>query len=54
MVALQSVIFEGTSRPRAARNYQIQMVGFPPKQHPDEKKMIEEAGLADSVVIQKF
>lgn len=46
--------FIDASRPGAARNYQLQTVGFPPKQLIDDTKTIEEAGLANSVVIQKF
>ncbi|MED6123956.1 Plant UBX domain-containing protein 4, variant 2 [Stylosanthes scabra] len=42
------------SRPAGQRNYQLQMMGFPPKILGDETQTIEQAGLANSVVIQKF
>lgn len=42
------------SRPAAARNYQLQMMGFPPKVLSDGTQTIEQAGLANSVIIQKF
>ncbi|OVA20007.1 UBX [Macleaya cordata] len=45
--------FIDASRPGGARNYQLQTVGFPPKQLTDVKQTIEEAGLANSVLIQK-
>ncbi|KAJ6802986.1 putative plant UBX domain-containing protein 4 [Iris pallida] len=45
--------FIDSSRPGAARNYQLQTVGFPPKQLADATMTIEQAGLANSVVIQK-
>lgn len=41
------------SRPGGSRNYQLQTVGFPPKQLTDLTQTIEQAGLANSVVIQK-
>uniref|UniRef100_A0A5B7B593 Plant UBX domain-containing protein 4 n=1 Tax=Davidia involucrata TaxID=16924 RepID=A0A5B7B593_DAVIN len=41
-------------RPGATRTYQLQTVGFPPKQLTDPTQTIEQAGLANSVVIQKF
>lgn len=46
--------FIDSSRPGAARNYQLQTVGFPPKQLSDVAMTIEQAGLANSVVIQKL
>ncbi|MED6144485.1 Plant UBX domain-containing protein 4 [Stylosanthes scabra] len=42
------------SRPGGQRNYQLQIMGFPPKILADETQTIEQAGLANSVVIQKF
>lgn len=45
--------FIDTSRPGPSRTYQLQMVGFPPKQLNDLGQTIEEAGLANSVIIQK-
>ncbi|KAJ6769599.1 UBX DOMAIN CONTAINING PROTEIN [Salix purpurea] len=41
-------------RPGGARNYQLQLMGFPPKLLADSTQTIEQAGLANSVVIQKF
>uniref|UniRef100_A0A7N0TP34 SEP domain-containing protein n=1 Tax=Kalanchoe fedtschenkoi TaxID=63787 RepID=A0A7N0TP34_KALFE len=41
------------SRPGAPRNYQLQ-TGFPPKQLTDPAKTIEQAGLANSVIMQKL
>ncbi|KAJ4976788.1 hypothetical protein NE237_001894 [Protea cynaroides] len=46
--------FIDASRPGGARTYQLQTVGFPPKQLTDMTRTIEQAGLANSVVIQKF
>lgn len=46
--------FIDASRPGAQQNYQLQMMGFPPKILADETQTIEQAGLANSVVIQKF
>ncbi|RDX89917.1 Plant UBX domain-containing protein 4, partial [Mucuna pruriens] len=46
--------FINASRPGDAGNYQLQMMGFPPKLLSDETQTIEQAGLANSVVIQKF
>ncbi|KAE9599081.1 hypothetical protein Lal_00044093 [Lupinus albus] len=46
--------FVDASRPGAQRNYQLQMMGFPPKVLTDHTQTIEQAGLANSVVIQKF
>ncbi|KAG6471693.1 plant UBX domain-containing protein 4-like [Zingiber officinale] len=41
------------SRPGASNLYQLQTVGFPAKLLDDLSKTIEEAGLANSVIIQK-
>ncbi|KAK6932780.1 UBX domain [Dillenia turbinata] len=46
--------FIDASRPGNARNYQLQTVGFPPKQLTDLSHTIEQAGLANSVIIQKY
>ncbi|XVF87794.1 hypothetical protein PTKIN_Ptkin18bG0149500 [Pterospermum kingtungense] len=46
--------FINASRPGSAGNYQLQIVGFPPKLLTDPTQTIEQAGLANSVVIQKF
>lgn len=46
--------FIDASRAGAQQNYQLQMMGFPPKVLTDETQTIEQAGLANSVVIQKF
>lgn len=46
--------FIDASRPGGPRNYQLQMMGFPPKLLSDPTQTIEQAGLANSVVIQKF
>ncbi|KAJ0989576.1 hypothetical protein J5N97_007932 [Dioscorea zingiberensis] len=46
--------FIDASRPGAARTYQLQTVGFPPKQLTDMAQTIEQAGLANSVVIQRL
>ncbi|XP_077214506.1 plant UBX domain-containing protein 4-like [Tasmannia lanceolata] len=46
--------FIDASRPGGTRAYQLQTVGFPPKQLTDMTETIEKAGLANSVVIQKF
>ncbi|XP_057954183.1 plant UBX domain-containing protein 4-like [Malania oleifera] len=46
--------FIDASRPGGARTYQLQAMGFPPKQLTDLDQTIEQAGLASSVVIQKF
>ncbi|KAH7660110.1 UBX domain-containing protein 1 [Dioscorea alata] len=45
--------FIDASRPGATRTYQLQTVDFPPKQLTDMTQTIEQAGLANSVVIQK-
>ncbi|PON52152.1 UBX domain containing protein [Parasponia andersonii] len=46
--------FVDGSRPGGPRNYQLQVMGFPPKVLSDPTQTIEQAGLANSVVIQKF
>ncbi|XP_077224169.1 plant UBX domain-containing protein 4-like [Tasmannia lanceolata] len=46
--------FIGASRPGGTRAYQLQTVGFPPKQLTNMTETIEQAGLANSVVIQKL
>ncbi|EXB77026.1 UBA and UBX domain-containing protein [Morus notabilis] len=46
--------FIDASRPGGPRNYQLQMMGFPPKLLSDRTQTIEQAGLANSVVIQKL
>ncbi|KAB5560362.1 hypothetical protein DKX38_005319 [Salix brachista] len=46
--------FIDASRPGGARNYQLQMMGFPPKLLTEPTQTIEKAGLSNSVVIQKF
>lgn len=46
--------FINSSRPDGPRTYQLQTVGFPPKQLTDQNQTIEQAGLANSVVIQKI
>ncbi|MCD9646900.1 Plant UBX domain-containing protein 3 [Datura stramonium] len=46
--------FIDASRPSDTRAYQLQTVGFPPKILRDPTQTIEEAGLGNSVVIQKF
>ncbi|KHN32991.1 UBA and UBX domain-containing protein [Glycine soja] len=46
--------FIDASRPGGRQNYQLQLMGFPPKILADETQTIEQAGLANSVVIQKF
>ncbi|XP_022724518.1 plant UBX domain-containing protein 4-like [Durio zibethinus] len=46
--------FINASRPRSATNYQLQIMGFPPKLLTDPTQTIEQAGLSNSVVIQKF
>lgn len=46
--------FINASRPGGAQNYQLQLMGFPPKVLTDPTQTIEQAGLANSVVIQKF
>ncbi|KAL9457463.1 hypothetical protein AB3S75_006500 [Citrus x aurantiifolia] len=46
--------FIDASRPGSARNYQLQAMGFPPKQLTDLDQSVEQAGIANSVVIQKL
>ncbi|KAK4347621.1 hypothetical protein RND71_033960 [Anisodus tanguticus] len=46
--------FLHASRPSDTRAYQLQTVGFPPKILSEPTQTIEQAGLANSVVIQKF
>ncbi|KAF5741414.1 hypothetical protein HS088_TW10G00411 [Tripterygium wilfordii] len=46
--------FIDASRTGGARGYQLQTMGFPPKQLTDWDETIEQAGIANSVVIQKF
>lgn len=46
--------FIDASRPGTSRTYQLQTVGFPPKQLSDLNQTIEQAGLANSVIIQKL
>ncbi|KAL5715356.1 Plant UBX domain-containing protein 4 [Ranunculus cassubicifolius] len=46
--------FIDASRPGSPRTYNLQTVGFPPKQLTDVTQTIEQAGLANSVVIQKL
>ncbi|XWS15533.1 hypothetical protein CRYUN_Cryun34aG0008100 [Craigia yunnanensis] len=46
--------FINASRPGSATNYQLQIMGFPPILLNDPTQPIEQAGLANSVVIQKF
>lgn len=45
--------FIDASRPGGTRSYQLQTMGFPPKQLTDLDQTIEQAGIANSVVIQK-
>ncbi|KAL3624670.1 Plant UBX domain-containing protein 4 [Castilleja foliolosa] len=46
--------FIDASRPDGPRAYQLQTMGFPPKQLTDLDQTVEEAGIANSVVIQKL
>lgn len=46
--------FIDASRPGGSRSYQLQTVGFPPKVLTDLTQTIEQAGLLNSVVIQKL
>ncbi|XP_006342265.1 plant UBX domain-containing protein 4-like isoform X2 [Solanum tuberosum] len=46
--------FIDASRPSGSRSYQLQTVGFPPKELSDLDQTIEQADLANSVVIQKL
>ncbi|RAL42857.1 hypothetical protein DM860_009364 [Cuscuta australis] len=45
--------FIDASRPGAPRTYQLQTVGFPPKQLANLEQTIEQAGLANSVIVQR-
>ncbi|KAL2467114.1 Plant UBX domain-containing protein 4 [Abeliophyllum distichum] len=46
--------FIDASRPGGTRTYQLQSVGFPPKVLADPTQTVEQAGLLNSVVIQKL
>ncbi|XP_057498171.1 plant UBX domain-containing protein 4-like [Actinidia eriantha] len=46
--------FIDASRPGSNRTYQLQSVGFPPKLLNDPSQTIKQAGLANSVVIQRL
>lgn len=46
--------FIDASRPGGPRSYQLQMMGFPPKPLNDLDQTIEQAGIANSVVVQKL
>ncbi|XP_021766826.1 plant UBX domain-containing protein 4-like [Chenopodium quinoa] len=46
--------FIDASRPGGSRTYQLQTVGFPPKPLSDLNQTIGQAGLANSVVMQKL
>ncbi|KAJ7964812.1 Plant UBX domain-containing protein [Quillaja saponaria] len=46
--------FIDASRPGGVRSYQLQTMGFPPKQLSDMEQTIEQAGIGNSVVIQKL
>ncbi|CAK9155369.1 unnamed protein product [Ilex paraguariensis] len=46
--------FIDASSPGGVRTYQLQTMGFPPKLLSDLDQTIEQAGLANSVVIQKL
>ncbi|KAL1220603.1 Plant UBX domain-containing protein 5 [Cardamine amara subsp. amara] len=46
--------FIDASRPGGSKEYQLLTMGFPPKQLTDLDQTIEQAGIANSVVIQKF
>ncbi|KAJ4867332.1 Plant UBX domain-containing protein 4 [Raphanus sativus] len=46
--------FIDSSRPGAPVNYQLQTMGFPPTPLADLAQTIQQAGLANSVVLQKF
>ncbi|XP_075491304.1 plant UBX domain-containing protein 3-like [Primulina tabacum] len=46
--------FIDASRPDVPPTYQLQMMGFPPKQLTDLCQTIDQAGIANSVVIQKL
>ncbi|KAL0762531.1 hypothetical protein Bca101_078682 [Brassica carinata] len=46
--------FIDASRPGGSREYQLLTMGFPPKRLTELDQTIEQAGIANSVVIQKF
>lgn len=46
--------FIDASRPGGSRSYRLQTMDFPPKQLSDLDQTVEQAGLANSVVIQKL
>lgn len=46
--------FIDASRASSPGNYQLQTMGFPPKQLTDLDQTIDQAGIANSVVIQKL
>lgn len=46
--------FINASRPDGPRTYQLQTMGFPPKQLTDLDQTIDAAGIANSVVIQRL
>ncbi|KFK23686.1 hypothetical protein AALP_AAs50902U000400 [Arabis alpina] len=46
--------FIDASRPGGSKEYQLLTVGFPPKQLTELDQTIDQAGIANSVVIQKF
>jgi UBX domain-containing protein 1 len=46
--------FIDASRPGGARNYQLQLMGFPPKLLTYPTQKIEQADLSSLVVIQKL
>lgn len=46
--------FIDASRSGGSRSYQLQVMGFPPKQLTDLDQTIEQAGIANSVVIQRL
>ncbi|XP_017185225.3 plant UBX domain-containing protein 4 [Malus domestica] len=46
--------FIDASRPDGTRSYRLQTMGFPPKQLTDLDQTIEQAGIANSVIIQKL
>ncbi|KAF3490315.1 hypothetical protein F2Q69_00056692 [Brassica cretica] len=46
--------FIDASRPNGSREYQLLTMGFPPKRLTELDQTIEQAGISNSVVIQKF
>ncbi|KAK5795116.1 hypothetical protein PVK06_036373 [Gossypium arboreum] len=48
------ISFIDAFRPESATIYQLQMMEFPPKPRVDPTQTVEQAGLINSVVIQKF